>query len=157
MATIFSKIIAGEIPCYKVAEDEKNFAFLDINPVNKGHVLVVPKTENDYIFNLSDDDYQSLTMFARRVAKAIDKALPCKRVGVAVIGLEVPHAHIHLIPIVEEKDMYFDKQKLTLPAEEMQAIADAIAKEMDMYFDKQKLTLPAEEMQAIADAIAKEM
>ena len=114
MATIFSKIIAGEIPCYKVAEDEKNFAFLDINPVNKGHVLVVPKTENDYIFNLSDDDYQSLTMFARRVAKAIDKALPCKRVGVAVIGLEVPHAHIHLIPIVEEKDMYFDKQKLTL-------------------------------------------
>ena len=111
MATIFSKIIAGEIPCYKVAEDEKNFAFLDINPVNKGHVLVVPKTENDYIFNLSDDDYQSLTMFARRVAKAIDKALPCKRVGVAVIGLEVPHAHIHLIPIVEEKDMYFDKQK----------------------------------------------
>ena len=119
MATIFSKIIAGEIPCYKVAEDEKNFAFLDINPVNKGHVLVVPKTENDYIFNLSDDDYQSLTMFARRVAKAIDKALPCKRVGVAVIGLEVPHAHIHLIPIVEEKDMYFDKQKLTLPAEEM--------------------------------------
>ncbi len=130
MATIFSKIIAGEIPSYKVAEDEKNFAFLDINPVNKGHVLVVPKTENDYIFNLSDDDYQSLTMFARRVAKAIDKALPCKRVGVAVIGLEVPHAHIHLIPIVEEKDMYFDKQKLTLPAEEMQAIADAIAKEM---------------------------
>lgn len=130
MATIFSKIIAGEIPCYKVAEDEKNFAFLDINPVNKGHVLVVPKTENDYIFNLSDDDYQSLTMFARRVAKAIDKALPCKRVGVAVIGLEVPHAHIHLIPIVEEKDMYFDKQKLTLPAEEMQSIADAIAKEM---------------------------
>ena len=130
MATIFSKIIAGEIPCYKVAEDEKNFAFLDINPVNKGHVLVVPKTENDYIFNLSDDDYQSLTMFARRVAKAIDKALPCKRVGVAVIGLEVPHAHIHLIPIVEEKDMYFDKQKLTLRAEEMQAIADAIAKEM---------------------------
>lgn len=130
MATIFSKIIAGEIPCYKVAEDEKNFAFLDINPVNKGHVLVVPKTENDYIFNLSDDDYQSLTMFARRVAKAIDKALPCKRVGVAVIGLEVPHAHIHLIPIVEEKDMYFDKQELTLPAEEMQAIADAIAKEM---------------------------
>lgn len=130
MATIFSKIIAGEIPCYKVAEDEKNFAFLDINPVNKGHVLVVPKTENDYIFNLSDDDYQSLTMFARRVAKAIDKALPCKRVGVAVIGLEVPHAHIHLIPIVEEKDMYFDKQKLTLPADEMQSIADAIAKEM---------------------------
>ena len=130
MATIFSKIIAGEIPCYKVAEDEKNFAFLDINPVNRGHVLVVPKTENDYIFNLSDEDYLSLTMFARRVAKAIDKAMPCKRVAVAVIGLEVPHAHIHLIPIVEEKDMDFRKPKLQLPAEEMQAIASAIAKEM---------------------------
>ena len=130
MATIFSRIIAGEIPCYKVAEDEKNFAFLDINPVNRGHVLVVPKTENDYIFNLSDDDYASLTMFARRVAKALEQAVECKRVGVAVIGLEVPHAHIHLIPIVEEKDMYFNKPKLTLPAEEMQAIADAIASKM---------------------------
>ncbi|MBS7351567.1 MAG: HIT family protein [Candidatus Limisoma sp.] len=130
MATIFSRIIAGEIPCYKVAEDEKNFAFLDINPVNRGHVLVVPKTENDYIFNLSDDDYASLTMFARRVAKALEQAVECKRVGVAVIGLEVPHAHIHLIPIVEEKDMYFNKPKMTLPAEEMQAIADAIASKM---------------------------
>ena len=130
MATIFSRIIAGEIPCYKVAEDEKNFAFLDINPVNRGHVLVVPKTENDYIFNLSDDDYASLTMFARRVAKALEQAVECKRVGVAVIGLEVPHADIHLIPIVEEKDMYFNKPKMTLPAEEMQAIADAIASKM---------------------------
>ena len=130
MATIFSRIIAGKIPCYKVAEDEKNFAFLDINPVNRGHVLVVPKTENDYIFNLSDDDYASLTMFARRVAKALEQAVECKRVGVAVIGLEVPHAHIHLIPIVEEKDMYFNKPKMTLPAEEMQAIADAIASKM---------------------------
>ena len=130
MATIFSRIIAGEIPCYKVAEDEKNFAFLDINPVNRGHVLVVPKTENDHIFNLWDDDYASLTMFARRVAKALEQAVECKRVGVAVIGLEVPHAHIHLIPIVEEKDMYFNKPKMTLPAEEMQAIADAIASKM---------------------------
>ena len=130
MATIFSRIIAGEIPCYKVAEDEKNFAFLDINPVNRGHVLVVPKTENDYIFNLSDDDYASLTMFARRVAKALEQAVECKRVGVAVIGLEVPHAHIHRIPIEEEKDMYFNKPKMTLPAEEMQAIADAIASKM---------------------------
>ena len=130
MATIFSRIIAGEIPCYKVAEDEKNFAFLDINPVNRGHVLVVPKTENDYIFNLSDDYSPSLTMFARRVAKALEQAVECKRVGVAVIGLEVPHAHIHLIPIVEEKDMYFNKPKMTLPAEEMQAIADAIASKM---------------------------
>ena len=130
MATIFSKIIAGEIPCYKVAEDEKNFAFLDINPVNKGHVLVVPKTENDYIFNLSDEDYTSLTNFARKIAKAMEKAIECKRIGVTVIGLEGPHAHIHLIPIIEEKDMYFNKPKLTLPAEEMQAIANAIAKEV---------------------------
>ncbi len=130
MATIFSKIIAGEIPCYKVAEDEKNFAFLDINPVNKGHVLVVPKTENDYIFNLSDEDYTSLTNFARKIAKAMEKAIECKRIGVTIIGLEVPHAHIHLIPIIEEKDMYFNKPKLTLPAEEMQAIANAIAKEL---------------------------
>ena len=130
MATIFSKIIAGEIPCYKVTEDEKNFAFLDINPVNKGHVLVVPKTENDYIFNLSDEDYTSLTNFARKIAKAMEKAIECKRIGVTVIGLEVPHAHIHLIPIIEEKHMYFNKPKLTLPAEEMQAIANAIAKEL---------------------------
>lgn len=131
MATIFSKIIAGEIPSYKVGEDEKNFAFLDINPVNKGHVLVVPKTENDYIFNLSDEDYASLTMFARKVAKAMKRAVPCKRIGVAVIGLEVPHAHIHLIPIDKEKDMSFDKPKLSLPSEEMQQIADAIAAELN--------------------------
>lgn len=130
MATIFSKIIAGEIPCYKVGEDDRNFAFLDINPVNKGHVLVVPKTENDYIFNLSDEDYTSLTLFAKKVAKAMEKVIDCKRVGVAVIGLEVPHAHIHLIPIVEEKDMYFSKPKMTLPAEEMEALASAIAKEL---------------------------
>lgn len=130
MATIFSRIIAGEIPCYKVAEDEKNFAFLDINPVNKGHVLVVPKVENDYLFNLSEEDYTSLTLFARKIAKAMEKAIECKRIGVAVIGLEVPHAHIHLIPIIEEKDMYFSKPKMTLPAEEMAAIAAAIAKEL---------------------------
>lgn len=130
MATIFSRIIAGEIPCYKVAEDEKNFAFLDINPVNKGHVLVVPKVEKDYLFNLSEEDYTSLTLFARKIAKAMEKAIECKRIGVAVIGLEVPHAHIHLIPIIEEKDMYFSKPKMTLPAEEMEAIAAAIAKEL---------------------------
>lgn len=130
MATIFSRIIAGEIPCYKVAEDEKNFAFLDINPVNKGHVLVVPKVENDYLFNLSEENYTSLTLFARKIAKAMEKAIECKRIGVAVIGLEVPHAHIHLIPIIEEKDMYFSKPKMTLPAEEMEAIAAAIAKEL---------------------------
>lgn len=130
MATIFSKIIAGEIPCYKVGEDDKNFAFLDINPVNKGHVLVVPKTENDYIFNLSDEDYASLTLFAKKVAKAMEKVIECKRVGVAVIGLEVPHAHIHLIPITEEKDIYFSKPKMTLPDDEMKTIAEAIANEL---------------------------
>lgn len=131
MATIFSKIIAGEIPCYKVGEDDKNFAFLDINPVNKGHVLVVPKTENDYIFNLSDEDYASLLAFAKKVAKAMERVIPCKRIGVAVIGLEVPHAHVHLIPITEERDMYFDKPKMSLPAEEMQSIAASISKAME--------------------------
>lgn len=131
MATIFSKIIAGEIPCYKVGEDDRNFAFLDINPVNKGHVLVVPKTENDYIFNLSDEDYASLLAFAKKVAKAMERVIPCKRIGVAVIGLEVPHAHVHLIPITEERDMYFDKPKMSLPAEEMQSIAAAISKAME--------------------------
>lgn len=131
MATIFSKIIAGEIPCYKVGENEKCFAFLDINPVNKGHVLVVPKTENDYIFNLPEEDYVALNLFARKVAKAMEKVLPCKRIGVTVIGLEVPHAHIHLIPITEEKDMYFNKPKMSLPADEMESIANAIAAELN--------------------------
>ena len=130
MATIFSRIAAGEIPSYKVAENDKFFAFLDINPVAPGHVLVIPKKEESYIFNLEDNEYAEFTLFAKRVAAAVEKAMPCKRIGVCVIGLEVPHAHIHLIPIVEEKDMYFDKQKLTLPAEEMQAIADAIAKQL---------------------------
>ena len=99
MATIFSRIIAGEIPCYKVAEDERFFAFLDINPLVKGHTLVIPKQEIDYIFDLSDDDLAAMHVFAKSVARAIEKAVPCKRVGVAVMGMEVPHAHIHLIPI----------------------------------------------------------
>ena len=131
MATIFSKIIAGEIPSYKVAEDAENYAFLDINPVSKGHVLVVPKIEDDYIFNLSDERYTSLTLFAKKVAKAVDKAIECKRVAVAVIGLEVPHAHIHLIPISEEKDMDFKKPKLSLSDEEMTKIAQSIAAEFN--------------------------
>ena len=105
MATIFSRIIAGEIPCYKVAEDERFFAFLDINPLVKGHTLVIPKQEIDYIFDLSDDDLAAMHVFAKSVARAIEKAVPCKRVGVAVMGLEVPHAHIHLIPINKESDM----------------------------------------------------
>lgn len=130
MATIFSRIVAGEIPCYKVAEDENFFAFLDINPVAKGHTLVIPKKEVDYIFDLDDETYAGLTRFAKRVAQAIEKAIPCKRVGVAVMGLEVPHTHIHLVPINRESDMNFFRDKLSLEAAEMQAVADAIAREM---------------------------
>lgn len=133
MATIFSKIAAGEIPSYRIAADERHYAFLDINPVAPGHVLVIPRKEDDYIFNLSDDDYSALTLFAKRVAKAIEAAIPCKRVGVAVIGLEVPHTHIHLIPINSEGDMDF-KSKVTLPAEEMQAIAAKIAEKYTELF-----------------------
>ena len=106
-AFIFSRIVAGEIPCYKVAEDENYFAFLDISPVAKGHTLVIPKREVDYIFDLDDKTYVGLTRFYKRVAKAIEKAIPCKRVGVAVMGLEVPHTHIHLVPINKEADMNF--------------------------------------------------
>ncbi len=131
MASIFSRIIAGEIPCYKVAEDEKNFAFLDINPLTEGHTLVVPKKETDYIFDLSDEDYTSLQLFARRVAKAVEKACPCKRIATAVIGLEVPHAHIHLVPINSEGDLDFKREKLTLPSERMAEIAAEIASKFE--------------------------
>lgn len=131
MATIFSRIIAGEIPSYKVAEDDHNYAFLDINPVAPGHVLVVPKHETDYIFDLQADEYTSLQLFAARVARAIKKSIPCKRVGVAVMGLEVPHAHIHLIPINKESDMNFFKEKLSLSETEMRHIADEIASNME--------------------------
>lgn len=127
MPSIFSRIIAGEIPGYRVAENERNYAFLDINPVAEGHVLAVPKKEVDYIFDLDSDDYLSLQSFAADVARAIARAVPCKRVGVAVMGLEVPHAHIHLIPINSEADMDFRKPKLTLDAARMQHIADAIS------------------------------
>ena len=130
MATIFTKIINGEIPFYKVAEDEKNFAFLDINPLAKGHVLVVPKTEEDYIFNLSEEDYLSLQAFARKVAKALKEAVPCQRVGVAVLGMEVPHAHIHLVPLQSEADLDFRKTKLSLSPDEMQQIANSIAEKL---------------------------
>lgn len=126
MATIFSRIAAGEIPSYKVAEDERHYAFLDINPVAAGHVLVIPRREEDYLFNLPADEYEALWGFARRVAAALEKAVPCKRIGVAVMGLEVPHAHIHLIPMDSEGDMDFSNKK-QFPAEQMQAIADAIA------------------------------
>ena len=126
MATIFSRIIAGEIPCYKVAEDDKFYAFLDINPLAKGHTLVVPKREVDYIFDLEDDELAAMHVFAKNVALAIRKAFPCKKVGEAVIGLEVPHAHIHLIPIQQESDMIFSNPKLKLTNEEFVEIAQAI-------------------------------
>lgn len=129
MASIFSKIAAGEIPSYKIAEDDKYFAFLDINPVAEGHTLVIPKHEVDYIFDLSDEEYAGLQIFAKRVASALKKAMPCKRVGVAVMGLEVPHAHIHLIPINRESDMNFFSEKLSLSPERMKQIAETIAKE----------------------------
>lgn len=131
MASIFSRIIAGEIPCYKVAEDDSYFAFLDINPITKGHTLVVPKHEVDYLFNLDDDEYKGLMLFAKKVAKALEKTIECKRVAVAVLGLEVPHAHIHLIPIQTEKDMDFFREKLSLPAQEMNDIATRIAAAME--------------------------
>lgn len=131
MATIFTKIINGEIPSYKIAEDDKHYAFLDINPVAPGHTLVVPKKEVDYIFAMSDQEIADLNIFAKKVALAMEKALPCKRIGVTVIGLEVPHAHIHLVPITKESDIYFSKGKMTLPAEEMERIAEAIRKELN--------------------------
>ena len=126
MATIFSKIIAGDIPCYKVAENDKFFAFLDINPLVKGHTLVVPKQETDYIFDLSNTDLSEMMTFAKQIASAIKKAIPCKRVGVAVLGLEVPHAHIHLVPINKESDMIFSNPKLKLSNEEFVSIAKSI-------------------------------
>lgn len=128
MATIFSKIIAGDIPCYKVAENDKFFAFLDINPLVKGHTLVVPKQEVDYIFDLSDDDLAAMHVFAKSIAVAIKKVIPCKKVGEAVLGLEVPHAHIHLIPITKESDMIFSNSKLKFTEEEMKSIACSINK-----------------------------
>lgn len=127
MATIFTKIINGEIPCYKIAEDDRYFAFLDINPMTKGHTLVVPKIEDDYIFNLDEDTYAGLMLFAKRVAHAVEAAIPCKRVGVAVLGMEVPHVHVHLIPLNSEKDMIFSNPKLKLDASEMEKIASEIA------------------------------
>ena len=126
MATIFSKIIAGEIPSYKVAENDQFYAFLDINPLVKGHTLVVPKREVDYIFDLSVEELAAMQVFAKSVALAIQTAFPCRKVGQAVIGLEVPHAHIHLIPIQKESDMLFSNPKLKLTAEEFEAIAQAI-------------------------------
>ena len=126
MATIFSKIIQGEIPCWKIAEDENYLAFLDINPLAKGHTLVVPKQEVDYIFDVDDLLLAGMMVFSKKVAKAIDKAVDCKRVGVAVIGLEVPHAHIQLIPINNISDIDFSRPKLKLNQEEFKSIMEKI-------------------------------
>lgn len=126
MATIFSKIASGEIPSYKIAEDDRFFSFLDIDPVAPGHVLVIPKREVDYIFDIEDEELAAMQLFAKRIAKAIGKAMPCRKVGQCVIGLEVPHAHIHLVPMRTEADMDFRKPKLNLPPEEMERIAEAI-------------------------------
>ncbi len=128
MATIFTRIVNGEIPCYKIAEDENYFAFLDINPMAKGHTLVIPKKEVDYIFDLDKETIAGLMQFAQRIAKAIESTIPCKRIGVAVLGLEVPHAHIHLVPLNNESDIDFHKPKLKLESEEFIKIAEAISK-----------------------------
>ena len=124
--TIFSRIIAGEIPCYKIAENDHYFAFLDINPMTKGHTLIIPKIEEDYLFNLNDETLAGMMVFSRKIALAIEKSVECVRVGVAVIGLEVPHAHIHLIPITKESDLNFKNPKLKLSPEEMNEIAGKI-------------------------------
>lgn len=126
MSTIFTKIIQGEIPSYKVAEDDRYYAFLDINPLTKGHTLVVPKQETDYIFDLDDRTLEGMIVFAKRIAKKIEAKIACKRVAVVVLGLEVPHAHIHLIPINSEKDVDFHREKLKLSPEEFTEIADSI-------------------------------
>jgi len=124
--TIFSKIVAGEIPAYKVAESNDFLAFLDINPLTEGHLLVIPKKEVDYIFDLDDETYTGLHIFAKIVAVGLKKAIPCERIGVTVIGLEVPHAHIHLIPINTMDDMNFSRPKLTPTAEELEATSEKI-------------------------------
>ncbi|MBL7799532.1 MAG: HIT family protein [Chitinophagales bacterium] len=129
MASIFTRIINGDIPCYKIYEDENYFAFLDISPLAKGHALVVPKQEVDYIFDLSDETYQGLMQVSKKIAIAIQTAVPCKRIGIAVVGLEVPHAHVHLIPL-HSGAINFNDPKLQLPKEELIAIASAIVERL---------------------------
>jgi histidine triad (HIT) family protein len=126
MNTIFTKIIKGEIPCYKIAENDDYFAFLDIFPTSKGHTLVIPKIQNDYIFDLSDEQLSGLVLFAKKIAIALKKAIPCERIGIKVIGLEVPHTHIHLIPIRVEGDMNHGKEILKFTEEEFLEIAETI-------------------------------
>jgi histidine triad (HIT) family protein len=126
MASIFTRIVQGEIPCYKIAENEHYMAFLDVNPLVKGHTLVIPKQEQDYLFDLEDDSFVGLHLFAKEVAIQLKKHIACKRIGVAVIGLEVPHAHIHLIPLNEMEDINFNRKKLSLSPEELTTIADEL-------------------------------
>ena len=126
MASIFKKILNGEIPCYKIAEDESYFAFLDINPLREGHTLVIPKREEDYLFDLDDQELSGLIVFAKKVAKAIEKEVDCERIGIAVLGLEVPHAHIHLVPINGIYDIDFSKPKLELSRGDFVEIAEKI-------------------------------
>ncbi len=128
MATIFSRIIAGEIPCYKVAENDRFFAFLDINPLKEGHTLVVPKQETDYLFDLDDEQLGQMMIFAKEVAQKIKREIACNRVAVVVLGLEVPHAHIHLIPIESENDVDFRREKLKLSPEEFKNIAEKLSR-----------------------------
>lgn len=128
MASIFSKIVAGDIPAYIVAEDSRFFALLDINPLVEGHTLVVPKVETDYLFDIQDEELAGLTLFAKRVAKALDATIPCKRVGVVVLGLEVPHAHIHLIPLNREADIDFKRPRMKFTPEEFKTLASKISK-----------------------------
>lgn len=128
--TIFTKIVKGEIPCYKIAEDDRFFAFLDISPLAKGHTLVITKLQNDYIFDLDDQTLAEMMVFAKKVALAVEKACPCKRIGVAVIGLDVPHTHIHLVPINNVGDLDFKKERVKLTEEEFKSTAAAIAAEL---------------------------
>jgi histidine triad (HIT) family protein len=126
MASIFTRIVQGEIPCYKIAENENYLAFLDVNPLVKGHTLVIPKKEQDYLFDLEDESFVGLHLFAKEVAIQLKKNIACKRIGVAVIGLEVPHAHIHLIPLNQMDDMNFNREKLTLSSEELKTLAEEL-------------------------------
>ena len=126
MSSIFSKIVSGDIPAYKVAEDDNHLAFLDIFPLAKGHVLVIPKKETDYIFDIASKEYLALWQFVQKIAKAMDKVITCERIGVAVIGLEVPHAHIHLVPLNHVSDLNFERSKLKFSEAEMQSVADLI-------------------------------
>lgn len=127
MASIFSRIVNGEIPCYKIAEDERFMAFLDVNPLVKGHTLVIPKVEEDYIFDLEDEEFVAFQLFAKKVARQLKSKVECKRIGVAVIGLEVPHAHIHLIPLNSIEDMNFNREKLKLSPEELNELMIKLA------------------------------